>query len=143
MPAADTQFLIGMGTLVDLRAYQFRAVRRHGTPTNDVPYPVDKVAAVANPPAGILQNKPKANQAARIAVSGECFAEANGAVTAGSPITFAVAGGHEGRVEAVGLLDDGSAPANRWIMGVAMEAATAAGDIIRVRLHSPMFVGQN
>ena len=73
---------------------------------------------------GILQNDPADGEAAEIAVGGESFAiAADGDIAVGN----ALDSDSTGRV-------NGTATDNRNIVGRALEAAGAAGDVIRIQV---------
>ena len=113
----------------DLRNYPFAPVRLD---TNG-----RVVLAGANERAiGILQNKPNTGEAASVMLYGISKAVAAGAITAGSPVIAAA----NGRVQAAGTFHNhGAASSNpptgqQRILGFALTAATAAGQVIEVLL---------
>jgi hypothetical protein len=124
--ALEISFVAG----ADLRNYPFAPVRLDAT-TGRV------VLAGANERAiGILQNKPNAGETASVMLYGISKAVAAGAITIGSPV---VAAGN-GRVAAAGTFHNhGAASSNpptaqQRILGFALTAATAAGQVIEVLL---------
>ena len=84
-----------------------------------------KVATTAatDPILGILQNSPAANEPAEVAFSGICKAAAEASVTYGAPLTAS----STGRVKA-------STTDKHEIVGFALKASAAAGDVIPVLL---------
>jgi hypothetical protein len=114
----------------DLRNYPFAPVRLDAT-TGRV------VLAGANERAiGILQNKPNAGETAVVMLYGISKAVAAGAISIGSPVVAAA----NGRVTAAGTFHNhGAASSNpptgqQRILGFALTAATAAGQVIEVLL---------
>jgi len=114
----------------DLRNYPFAPVRLDAA-TGRV------VLAGANERAiGILQNKPNAGETASVMLYGISKAIAAGAITIGSPVVAAA----NGRVAAAGTFHNhGAASSNpptaqQRILGFALTAATAAGQVIEVLL---------
>lgn len=72
---------------------------------------------------GVLQNEPTAGQEAQIAGIGYCIAAAEASVSAGNPVTCS----STGRVKATTTDKD-------EVLGFAMQASSAAGDLIQVHL---------
>lgn len=108
-----------IGTLTassDLSGSQFRYVKVSGSGT------VTICAAASDVPLGILQNKPKAGEAADVMVTGISKLAAGAAVAAGAEVGSDATG--RGIAGATGTR----------VMGQALEAASAAGQIIAVAL---------
>jgi len=100
----------------DLSAYQFRFVKLNAS--GQVVLAGDGEWAI-----GVLQNKPTAaGQGATVAISGISKAVAGGTLTPGN----AVASDAQGRAIRAGTGD--------YILGVALESATAAGQVVSVLL---------
>jgi hypothetical protein len=113
----------------DLRNYSFAPVRLDATGR--------VVLAGANERAiGILQNKPNNGETASVMLYGISKAVAAGAISIGSPVVAAA----NGRVSAAGTFHNhGNASNNQptgqqRILGFALTAATAAGQVIEVLL---------
>jgi murein DD-endopeptidase MepM/ murein hydrolase activator NlpD len=85
---------------------------------------------------GILQNKPNVGETAVVMLYGISKAVAAGAITIGSPVVAAA----NGRVSAAGAFHNHGASssnpptAQQRILGFALTAATAAGQVIEVLL---------
>ena len=111
---------VNMKANSDLSAKQFYLVKQTAA---DV---VDLVAAVTDRTFGVLGNAPKANQAAEVITDGiaKCVSDGSGtSIAAGDPL----AADTSGRVVK-------NVTADRLGIGVAMDASTAAGTVIRVKL---------
>lgn len=80
------------------------------------------VCAAGDVPVGILQDPTPANKAAAILISGVSFVKAAGAIAAGASVATAAGG-------LATTATEGVTP-----FGVALNAASAAGDIISVLL---------
>lgn len=104
----------------DLTGKQYHAMRLSAANTVNLASNVTAITVV-----GVLQNDPNTNQAARVAYLGESKFVAGAAVTAGVLVTH----NSSGRCIA--------ATSGSPMMGRAMEAAGADGDIIRVLLAGP------
>jgi hypothetical protein len=116
----------GLAAAADLSAYQYRVVRLTTT-ANQVNVASHALAASPLAAIGILQNKPAAaGRAATVAYSGQSKAVAGAAVTLGQMVS------HDGS----GYVIDAVSGAN--IIGRALEAAGAAGEIIKVQLQAPV-----
>ena len=76
---------------------------------------------------GVLQNKPQAGEFATVADGGTSKVVAGGSVSVGNPVTT----NGSGRAVAV------SSGTNQVVIGTALDAATADGDVISVRLTRP------
>lgn len=76
---------------------------------------------------GVLQNKPQAGEFATIADGGISKVVAGGTVSVGNPVTT----NGSGRAVAV------TSGSNARVIGTALEAASADGDVISVRLNRP------
>jgi hypothetical protein len=123
--ALEISFVAG----ADLRNYPFAPVRLDTTGR--------VVLAGANERAiGILQNKPNAGETASVMLYGISKAVAAGPISIGSPVVAAA----NGRVSAAGAFHNhGTASSNpptgqQRILGFALTAATAAGQVIEVLL---------
>jgi murein DD-endopeptidase MepM/ murein hydrolase activator NlpD len=113
----------------DLRNYPFAPVRLDTTGR--------VILAGANERAiGILQNKPNVGETAVVMLYGISKAVAAGPISIGSPVVAAA----NGRVSAAGAFHNhGTASSNpptgqQRILGFALTAATAAGQVIEVLL---------
>jgi murein DD-endopeptidase MepM/ murein hydrolase activator NlpD len=113
----------------DLRNYPFAPVRLDATGR--------VVLAGANERAiGILQNKPNNGETASVMLYGISKAVAAGAISIGSPVVAAA----DGQVAAAGAFHNhGAASDNpptgqQRVLGFALTAATAAGQVIEVLL---------
>jgi len=104
----------------DLSTKQFFCVKQTAA---DV---VDICSAATDRTLGVLQNAPKANQAAEVATDGVCKAVSDGSGTS-------IAAGDPLAVDANGRVVK-NATADRLGVGVAMDASTAQGTVIRVKL---------
>jgi hypothetical protein len=105
----------------DLSAKQYYAVKLTAADT------VDAIAAATDRVAGILVNKPKQGQAATVVTAGVCECVSNGGGTA-------IAVGDLVGPDATGKMVK-KATADFNACGVAHDASTADGVIIRVRLN--------
>jgi hypothetical protein len=113
----------------DLRNYPFAPVRLDATGR--------VVLAGANERAiGILQNKPNTGETASVMLYGISKAVAAGPISIGSPVVAAA----NGRVAAAGTFHNHGTASNnpptgqQRILGFALTAATAAGQVIEVLL---------
>jgi hypothetical protein len=85
---------------------------------------------------GILQNKPNNGETASVMLYGISKAVAAGAISIGSPVVAAA----NGRVSAAGAFHNHGADSNnpptgqQRVLGFALTAATAAGQVIEVLL---------
>jgi len=107
----------------DLSTHQFKAVKLTAADT------VGLCSAAADTAIGILQNKPKANEAAAVMHLGRTQALADGSGTA-------IAAGDYLGTNASGVLVK-KATADFTYIGVALGAATAANVVIDVLLIGP------
>lgn len=83
-----------------------------------------KIAAAATDSIiGVVQNNPGAGEAAEIAVSGVCKVLAEASVAAGDHVTSSTTG----RAKT-------TTTSNNHVLGVAQEASSAAGDVIKVNV---------
>jgi len=125
VPGLVVSFVAG----ADLRNYQY------------APVSLDSNGRVVLPSAnarciGILQNKPNTGQAASVMLYGISKAVASGAISVGSPVVAAA----NGQVATAGTFHNhGAASSNpptaqQRILGFALTAATAAGQVIEVLL---------
>ena len=113
-------------TSADLSTKQFYAVKE-GTTNRSMAL----VAAVTDRPLGILQDKPKANQAGAVAVAGQSKAVSDGTTTIA--IGDLLGCDTSGRVVK-------NTTADRPVIGRALEPSTAAGVIISIEIM-PVGVG--
>lgn len=111
----------------DLRLMRFHLVRVATVP-DLINIASHAAASLANGPIGVLQNKPNSLQAATVAFLGESKVVAGGSITANVMITT----NGSGRATA--------AVSGDIIVGRAMEAAGADGDIIRAFLQPPVLI---
>lgn len=112
---------VNMKANADLSAKQFFLVKQTAADT------VDLVSAVTDRTFGVLLNAPKANQACEVQTDGiaKCVSDGSGtSIAAGDPL----AADTSGRVVK-------NATTDRLGVGVAMDASTAAGTVIRVKLN--------
>ena len=93
---------------------------------------VDPANAAGDLVVGILQNKPKAAEAAQIRHLGRSKAVVDG--------TAAIAVGDNLGTDAAGKLVKKTAN-NDWVIARALQASTAAGDIIDVLLTGGFYLG--
>ena len=108
----------------DLTNRQFRPVKLTGDADVEVTQAHDDGAYI-----GILQNKPKEGYAASIMVVGISKVRAAAVITAGSLVVPA-----DGGVST----NSASSGDNAMIVGIALQAAAAAGEIIPVLLRGAM-----
>ena len=114
---SDSQVVLSIPAGADLSAKQYTFVKISGTG-------VVAVAADTDVPIGILLNDPASGETAAVAVSGICKLKASAAITAGAVIGTAAAGTAVTRT--VGT------DTTKYILGRAITAAGASGDIITV-----------
>jgi len=107
--------LVATGSLTTKQYY----VMKFGSTANTV----KTGSAVTDSLAGILQNEPASGEAAVIAGFGYCKAAAEASVTQGSYLACSATG----RVKTTTTNLD-------YIIGVAMEASSSAGDIIEINV---------
>lgn len=103
---------------------QFKFVTVSGPATGDTTPQATLVAATTARPIGILQNQPKAGFEAEVTVSGVSKVMAGAVITVGDPI----ASNNAGLAYPVQV----GTNSNVYIVGTALSAAGAAGDIITV-----------
>ena len=119
-PLFDLSLIAG----ADLSALRYRAVKSDGTTAKQV----IATAAAADRVIGVLQNKPDAlGKFADVAVHGTTKWEAGAAVTVWDYVKLDPANGR--------CITGGGGSDVNW--GIALEAATAAGDLIEVLLLQP------
>lgn len=112
----------GLIAAADLSAFQYRVVRLSAARTVNVAS--HNLAASVLGPVGVLQNKPNAaGRAASVAREGLSKAVAGAAVTVNQMVT------HDGS----GYVIDAVSGSN--VIGRALEAAGAAGEVITVQLQ--------
>tara|TARA_Y100000310_G_scaffold171492_2_gene171688 strand:+ start:2745 stop:3134 length:390 start_codon:yes stop_codon:yes gene_type:complete len=107
----------------DLRTMQYTIQRQAGAGTCDIAS--HAAATLVLGPMGVLTNKPNSGQAATIAYAGETKVVAGGSVT----VNVAVSTNSSGRATA--------AVSGDIIIGRALEAAGADGEVIRMLLQAP------
>jgi hypothetical protein len=105
----------------DLRAQQYRIVRHSAAGQVDIA----SGAVTQNAVAGILLNSPRAGEAASVGFWGESQVYAGAAVAHGALVA------PDGTGRAV------TANSGDWTLGQALEAAGAAGELIRVLVRLP------
>ena len=110
---------VPMTAAADLSSKQFYVV--YGSAANSVNVATDNTAHV---PLGILQNEPESGQAAAVCINGVSKAVAGDAVSAGALLTF----DSEGRVVT-------ASGTGIYTVGVALQAASAAGEVIPVLIR--------
>lgn len=114
---SDSQVVLSIPAGADLSAKQYTFVKISGTG-------VISVAAATDAPIGVLLNDPASGETAAVAVSGIVKLKASAAITAGATIGTTATG------TAVTLA--AGTDTTKYIVGRAITAAGAAGDIITV-----------
>ena len=114
---SDSQVVLSIPAGADLSAKQYTFVKISGTG-------VISVAAATDAPIGVLLNDPASGETAAVAVSGIVKLVASAAITAGVTIGTTATG------TAVTLA--AGADTTKYIVGRAITAAGAGGDIITV-----------
>lgn len=114
-------FMISMEANADLSAKQYYFVEIV------TGYKADVCNAATDRPIGILQNKPKAGETAEIMVSGVSKVSADGVVALGDQIGTSADG--QADVKTAGT------DTTEYVVGVALEAAAAAAEIIAVLIN--------
>ena len=114
---SDSQVVLSIPAGADLSAKQYTFVKISGTG-------VISVAAATDAPIGVLLNDPASGETAAVAVSGIVKLVASAAITAGATIGTTATG------TAVTLA--AGTDTTKYIVGRAITAAGAAGDIITV-----------
>lgn len=114
---SDSQVVLSIPAGADLSAKQYNFVKMSGTG-------VILVAAATDIPIGVLLNDPESGETAAVAVSGVVKLVASAAITAGATIGTTATG------TAVTLA--AGTDTTKYIVGRAITAAGAAGDIITV-----------
>jgi hypothetical protein len=116
----DSQVVLSIPAGANLSALQYTFVKISGTG-------VVAVAAATDTPIGVLLNDPTSGETAEVAVSGIVKLKASAAITAGA---------------AVGTTSTGTAvtvvpgtDTTKYLLGRAITAAGAAGDIITVAIN--------
>jgi hypothetical protein len=109
----EAQQTITLKAAADLSSYQYYAMKVSAAETCNVQTSQGGVIV------GVLQNTPEINEAGTVAISGVSFVVAKSAITVGDNLTNNADGSFE------------TAASGDYIHGIALEAATAAGDIIR------------
>lgn len=113
--------LPGMSAGADLSAQQFRAVKITAANT------VGAIAADTDSPIGVLQNNPTAGQTAEVMTMGVTRMAASAAIAVAASVGIAA----DGRAVTRALGTD----TTKHVIGTALEAAGAAGDIIAVYIN--------
>lgn len=85
-----------------------------------------KICGVNDKPIGVLQNKPKAGEAATVRRLGTTVVKANGAFSLGDTLAVAAA---------TGKVDTAVTDTNPWSIGTAVEAAGATNDEIEALIE--------
>lgn len=116
---SDSQVVLSIPAGADLSAKQYNFVKISGTG-------VILVAAATDVPIGVLLNDPASGETAAVAVSGIVKLEASAAITAGATIGTTATG------TAITLA--AGTDTTKYIVGRAITAAGAAGDIITVAI---------
>lgn len=111
---------VNMKANSDLSAKQFFLVKQTAADT------VDLVAANTDVCFGVLVNAPKANQAASVCTDGVSKVVSDGSGTS-------IAAGDRLAADSSGRVVKNTT-VDRLVIGVAMDASTAAGAVIRVKL---------
>jgi hypothetical protein len=114
---SQAKFSIPAGA--DLSSSQYTFVKISGTSAI-------AVAAATDVPLGVVVNTPKSGQTAEVVVSGIVKLKASAAITAGAKVGTTATG------TAVSLAS--GTDTTKFICGMALTAAAAAGDIITVLL---------
>jgi ribosomal protein S12 len=121
MTASAPPVCIGVEAAADLSSVQFHVVRVVSNNAVNVASQNSVMRAV-----GVLQDTPNAaTRAARVAVDGESFVIAGASYAAGVPVT------HNSSGRAI------AATSGLCVIGYALEAAVADGDMVRILLRSP------
>jgi len=113
----------GLVAGADLSSAQYKVVKLASTAGEVV-----LVAATSTLAIGILQNDPADTEPADVCVSGVCKA-----VAGPTDVAFGDVLGHDSTSRVSDHTTD-----NRPILARALEASSAAGDIIRVLVHNPV-----
>jgi hypothetical protein len=114
----DSMHKISLAATADLSAKQYHVVK---VATGGTTF----AAAVTDIPLGILQNAPTSGKTAEVAISGVSKAVASAAISAGALVGITVT---TGRVKAIVAGTD----TTQYVLGQALTAAGAAGDVITV-----------
>jgi hypothetical protein len=117
---SDSQVVLSIPAGADLSAKQYTFVKMSGTG-------VIAAAAATDIPIGVLLNDPASGETAAVAVSGVVKLEASAAITAGVLVGTTSTG------TAVTLA--AGTDTTKFILGRAITAAGAAGDIITVAIN--------
>ena len=117
----DSQVVLSIPAGADLSAKQYTFVKISGTG-------VISVAAATDAPIGVLLNDPASGETAAVAVSGIVKIKASAAIVAGVPVGTTATG------TAVTLV--AGTDTTKYIVGRAITAAGAAGDIITVAINA-------
>lgn len=111
-----------MDAAADMRTNQWHILRAAAAGTTNV---ASNPAGQAADVIGVLFNKPNSGQAASVIVGGESKVVAGGSITANTLLTT----NGSGRAAA--------ATSGDFILGMALEAASADGEVIRVQMSMP------
>lgn len=123
MPVFDISLVAG----ADLSAAQYQVVK---VDTNGKAV---LCSAVGDAAIGVLQNKPAAGQTAQVRILGVTMAVAGGAIAAGALVATDATGKVVAATEATANTTDGTISGSR-ALGIALQSASAAGEIISVAL---------
>lgn len=119
MAARGEQVCIGLEAAADMTNHQYLAMRLSAANTVNIASNNAALTVV-----GVLQDTPKAaGREARVAINGESKVKAGAAITAGVPIS------HNSSGRAI------AATSGLALLGFALEAAGADGDVIRAVLN--------
>jgi hypothetical protein len=115
----DSQSKISLAAGADLSAKQYTFVKLSGTG-------VISVAAATDIPVGVLQNAPASGKTAEVSVDGIVKLKASAAITAGALVGTTSTG------LAVAVV--AGTDTTKYVLGQAITAAGASGDIITVAI---------
>lgn len=118
---SDSQVTLSIPAGADLSAKQYTFVKISGTG-------VIAVAAATDAPIGVLLNDPTTGETAAVAVSGVVKVKASAAIVAGVAVGTTATG------TAVTLVP--GTDTTKFLLGRAITAAGAAGDIITVAINA-------
>jgi flagellar basal body P-ring protein FlgI len=118
------QWLETAQAVADLRTHQYRIVRLVGDRAINV-----ASSAVDTANWGVLQSRPNAGENATVALLGKTKVVAGGALSAGALFTT------DGQGRAVAVAS------GQVVIGRALEAASAAGQIITAEVFRPLRIG--
>lgn len=96
---------------------------------------VDLPDGANDKPIGIIQNTASAGGSVNVCVAGISKAVANAAITKGDYVVGVVTTGRVATVPAISSTWTGTAASTEHVIGIALEAAGAGGDIISVLIR--------